>query len=148
MSLLNYTTTIQVSKTAGEIQALLAKSGASAILTEYNTDGILTGIAFRIKGPHGILSFLLPANIDGIYAVLLKEGKVPVRLRTKEQAARIAWRIIKDWIEAQLSLISARMVSVDQAFLPYIQNPQGITLYQSLKNQNFNGLALPAASTA
>ncbi len=132
MSLLNYTTTISVDKTASEIQRLLATAKAQAVLTEYSTEGILCAISFRIACPHGVMSFRLPANIDDFHKVLCREGKVPMRLRNKEQAARVAWRIMKDWIAAQLAIISAQMVTVDQAFLPYA----------SLKEAGFKGLAL------
>ena len=36
MAIKNYTTTINVNKTIGEIQELLSKHGATAIMTEYS----------------------------------------------------------------------------------------------------------------
>jgi len=31
------------------------------------------------------------------------------KYRTREHAARVAWRICKDWIEAQLAIVDAEM---------------------------------------
>ena len=33
---------------------------------------------------------------------LFRDTQIPRSMRTKERAARIAWRIVKDWLEAQL----------------------------------------------
>jgi len=59
-----------------------------------------------------------------------------------KQATRTGWRIIRDWLEAQLAMIQAGMVSITDVFLPYAQNSQGETLYERLKDQKFSGLAL------
>lgn len=142
MSLLNYSTGIAVEKTVSEISRSLAQAKAQAILTEY-TDGILTAISFRITCPFGMMSFRLPGNVDKIFAVITRDKRITPKLRTREQASRVAWRIVKDWIEAQLAMIRAEMVSFEQVFLPYAQNRSGVTLYESIKEGQFTGLALP-----
>ena len=105
MPLLNYTTTIEVSKTVGEISSKLANAKACAILTELE-DGIVSAISFRINTEFGVLTFRLPANVQRFYQVMVRDRRVPSRLRTKQQAARVAWRVVKDWLEAQLAMIS------------------------------------------
>lgn len=139
MSILNYTTQISVEKTSAEISRLLSTAGASAIMTEYE-DSVLCAIAFRVQGPYGPLSFRLPANIGKIEQVLKRSSKVPTKLRSKEQAARVAWRIIKDWLEAQLAIIKAEMVTVDQVFLPYSVTQTGETLYERISANQFKAL--------
>ena len=149
MSILNYTTSIDVNKTLGEIQRLLAAAKVNSIMTEFSSDGLPSAVAFKVMGPYGMLCFLLPANVGKIFLVLQRDKKVPLRLKNREQAARVAWRIIKDWLEAQLSIISAEMVTLEQVFLPYVQNNQtGETLYETMKAANFNQLALPQNSTS
>lgn len=74
--------------------------------------------------------------------VINRDKRIPSRLRTREQASRVAWRVIKDWLEAQLAMIKAEMVTIDQVFLPYAQNEAGVTLYESLEAGQFKGLAL------
>lgn len=145
MSILNYTTQIAVEKTVGEIQKLLAGAGAQAVMTEYDSERVLTAISFRILCPFGMMSFRLPANVDKIFTVVKRSNKIPASKRTREQAARVAWRIIKDWLEAQLALIQAEMVQLEQVFLPYAQNREGQTVYETFQAGLFQGLALPSS---
>jgi hypothetical protein len=49
---------------------------------------------------------------------------------SQEQAERVAWRIVKDWLAAQLAILETEMVSVQQVFLPYFLDRQGRTLYE------------------
>ena len=145
MSLLNYSTQISVEKTAAEISKALSTAKAQAVLTEYDHDGVLAAISFRVPGPYGLMSFRLPANIDKIFAVISRDKRITPKLRTREQASRVAWRIVKDWLEAQLAMIRAEMVTIEQVFLPYAQNSDGVTLYEVLEAGRFAGLALPAS---
>ena len=142
MAILNYTTTIATEKTVAEIQTMLSKAKVQAVMTGYDAEGVLSELSFRIMTPSGLMTFRLPANIQQIYQVLARDRRIPTKLRTREQAARVAWRILKDWLAAQLALISAQMVDLEQVFLPYAQGPDGITLYESLKERRFAGLTL------
>lgn len=138
MPILNYTTSINPEKTVSEIQIKLAKAGAQAVLCEYDDDGIMSAISFRIKAPTGFISFRLPSNTEGIYRDLKNNSNVPRKLRTHEQATRIAWRILKVWIEAQLAIIEAEMADIKEVFLPYAQHPEnGQTLYERLCREEF-----------
>lgn len=49
--------------------------------------------------------------------------------KTPEQAARVAWRIAKDWLEAQAALIDAQLASLDEVMLPYMVDAAGQTMY-------------------
>jgi len=44
----------------------------------------------------------------------------------------VAWRIIKDWIEAQLAIVEAEMVEMAEVFLPYAVTKSNKTLYQDV----------------
>ena len=138
MPILNYTTSISVEKTTGEIQGKLAKAGAQALMTEYDDEQVLFALSFRMMCGGTMVSFRLPARIDRIYVLLQRDNKVARKLKTREQAARVAWRIIKDWIEAQLAIVEAEQAEMVEVFLPYAQNPStGDTLYQQLSNDQF-----------
>lgn len=147
MAILNYTTQISAEKTVAEIQSMLAKAKAQAIMTEYDADGVLVALSFRIRTVAGVMTFRLPANIAKIHQVIVRDKRITPKLRTREQAAKVAWRIMKDWLEAQLAIVTAEMVEVEQVFLPYAQAPNGATLYESLKERRFTGLALQDSST-
>lgn len=144
MPILNYTTSVDVNKTMGEIQQCLAKRKVAAMMQEYDAAGVPSALSFRIQTPFGLMSYRLPANVDKVLAVLKKQRGVPWKLQTKEQAARVAWRIVKTWVEAQCAFIESEMVTIDQVFLPYAQDATGQTVYEKLTGERFNGLALPA----
>jgi hypothetical protein len=140
MPILNYTTTISAEKTAGEIQSKLAKAKAQAVLCEYGDDGVMRAMSFRIMTKHGLIFFRMPANTDGVYNALRKSSKVPNRLKTRAQAANVAWRVLKDWIEAQLAIVEAEMADISEVFLPYAQGSDGRTLYKTLQDGGFKSL--------
>ncbi len=125
MPLLNYTTSIAADKTVGEIQSILAKAGASRILVEY-VAAMPSGLAFEIRGTQ----YRLPCRVEAVWAILRNDYSVPRRLRTEAQARRVAWRILRAWVEAQLAIIQTGMVAVDEVFLPYQLTGGGETVYQ------------------
>ena len=140
MPILNYTTTVSVEKTVSEIQQRLVKHKAQAVLSEYDDEGILTHVSFRLMTAYGVISFRLPANIQGVHKALQGDPKVSKKHKTYEHAARVAWRICKDWIEAQLAIVAVEMADMVEVFLPYAQTDTGDTVYESLKNRGFQML--------
>lgn len=138
MPILNYTTSIAVEKTVGQIQGALAQAGAQAVLTEYDSDRVLSALSFRMLHQNVMVSFRLPAQIDKIYVILQNDDRVTRKLKSREQAARVSWRIIKDWVEAQLAIVEAEQAQMVEVFLPYAQNPTtGETLFNQLAESNF-----------
>lgn len=134
MAIKNYTTTINVNKTIEEIQGILSKHGATAIMTEYD-NGNVTGLSFKIMTPRGEFGIRLPSNTDRVLQVLKKQKKNNTKVKdTFDQANRVAWRIIKDWIDAQMAILETEMVEMEEIFLPYMINNDGQTLYQAFKN--------------
>lgn len=143
---LNFTTKIPATQTVGECQAILAKSGASAVAVEYR-DGEPAGLSFRLDTPHGARNFTLPVNIAGMHAVLRKAGRDGSfaamhtsraelnRLTSEQHAASVAWRVVKDWLEANLALIAAGMATLDEAMLPYLHVGPERTLYQAYRER-------------
>jgi peroxiredoxin family protein len=71
--------------------------------------------------------------------VLKKEKKAGTKniKDTKEQAERVAWRILKDWVEAQMALLDIEMVKMEEIFMPYIVDQKGQTLYEKLEQKQF-----------
>jgi RecB family exonuclease len=143
MPLLNYTTKVATEKTLGEISRLLVSAKVSQIRTEYDPHGQPCALAFLLPIEGGQLPFRLPARVDKIEK-LMHRDRVPTRYRNREQAARVAWRIVKSWLEAQLALIRAEQAEFAEVFLPYAQQSNGTTVYEHMKAQpRFSGLALP-----
>lgn len=146
MPILNYTTTVSSDKTIGEIQRKLRDFGANAVLVEYGPDGEETSISFRYLCNGVMISFQLPVRLDAIYKILCEQ--CTPRYQTTEQAARVAWRIIKDWVEAQLAIVEAEQAELVEVFLPYAQNAlTGKTLYKSMQDEGFKLLGGPDHAT-
>lgn len=131
--IMNYTTKVSVEQTINDLQKILAKAKANAILTEYGPDSLPSVLSFRVdingKGIH----FRLPVDVAGVTNALKKDRKY----RDDAHARRVAWRIVKDWCDAQMALIQAQMAELAQVFLPYVHMPSGETFYESLKGQGF-----------
>ena len=138
----NYTTTIAVEKTVMEIEQILSKFGATNIFKMYE-DGVVKGLAFQTIVNDRPLSFKLPLEEDKIkqvfnHAVSCRE--LPEKYRNNiEQARRTGWRIIKDWIDSQMSLIQINTVKFEQVFLPYMYDMQtNQTLFEKMEKNSFS----------
>lgn len=139
MPILNYTTSVAASRSIGQIQSLLVKAGARALMQEYGDDGTATGIAFAIDTQFGMRQFRMPVNVDKVQAVLKRQRLQP-RFLERDHAERVAWRILKDWLEAQLAIIQTEMVTIDQIMLPYMRANADQTVYEIVAQ---NQMALP-----
>ena len=51
-------------------------------------------------------------------------------------ASRVAWRILKDWVKAQMAILETEMVDLQEIFLPYMVS-QNRTLYETMKDYQF-----------
>ncbi len=132
MAILNYTTSIDSEKTISEIQKCLVKHGATKIVTDYQ-DGSPSGVTFCLTINQNMVGFCLPANYEGVLLAMKKDPKVPQRLCTKEQALKVSWRIVKDWVEAQMAIVEAKLADVAEVFLPYAITRTGTTLYKEIQ---------------
>jgi len=140
MALLNYTTQIEATKTVGEIQGILAGHGAKSILVDYADDHTVEALSFRVLTPQGNVGIRLPIDPEAVLKVLTQQsrlGRVPKRYLTHAQAVRVAWRIVKDWVQAQMAILETEMVKMEQIFLPYVITQSGRTLYETMVDRHF-----------
>jgi hypothetical protein len=168
MPIKNYTTSVAEDKTVGEIMGLLAAKGARQIYISYDTSGRPEGISFLVaiksasgEDPGVPVPFKLPCNFDGVFRALkssYRDRHAQARFErspeSRAQSRRVAWRIIKDWIDAQMALIEAEQASLAQVFLPYAvvhgQGTEGreITVFDKFLEQVSHQRALPAGTPA
>ena len=128
----NYTTDISADRSILEIERYLTLFGAQAIIKEYSAEGRVYSLSFKLVDD----AFKLPANIKGVKEILYegtrssyqKDGE---KIR-EEKAYRVTWRIIKDWIHAQLSLIASGQAQPREIFLPYMYDGKR-TLFQKFE---------------
>lgn len=143
MAVLNYTTTIAASKTVAEMQAMLAKAGAARVAVAYE-DGSAVAVTFELRTPHGDRVFTLPVDVDAMHRLLARQRRSNTKVKdTREQAERVAWRVMKDWLAAQLAIVETQMVALDQVMLPYLHVDGDRTLYAAYKARESAALALP-----
>lgn len=147
MGLLNYTTKIDADKTAAEIARCLSAHGAQAVMTEYDPDdSYVTALSFKIILNGQSMGFRLPCDWKPVFAILTKGKRKPASWHSgnrslqhwesehRLQAVRTAWRIIKDWVEAQMALVETQMVTTEQVFLPYAIMRDGRTLSEHVQS--------------
>jgi hypothetical protein len=119
---------------------MLAAHGARTIITDYDYRGQIVGISFEVIRGGRVLPFRVPVKPESVLKVLEREKQRNYRMRrtfTREQAVMIAWRIAKDWVEAQMALLETEMVEMEQIFLPYLVLQNGKTLYEGFKESQF-----------
>ena len=146
MALKNYTSQVAATRSICWIEDKLAKHGARQILKEYTTDARVAAVAFIMNINGMELPFHLPARIAACEKVLKAEVKRPnenTYKRIKEQAERTAWKILADWVDAQMAMVELAQVDVMEVFLPYLfDRSRQQTFYQILQEQGFQK-ALP-----
>ena len=144
MPLLNYTTKVNAQKTVTEVMGLLVAKGADEISIVYDDDRQPAGLKWTVQSPRlGRVAFALPCNIDAVF-VKLTDQRIMVTSpeSRRQQAIRTSWRILKDWVEAQMALLETGMVTMDEILLPYMLSG-GQTFYQALVAGEFKALNPP-----
>lgn len=138
MPILNYTTKIRPDRTVGEIQKLLGAKGARRVSIDYDA-GRIAAVTFVLDVAGREIAFRLPSNPDGVRRALQKQRVANV-YQTPEHAQSVAWRIVKDWIEAQLALVEAQQADMAEVFLPYAVVSKNTTMYQQFQMHAAKGL--------
>lgn len=138
MAILNYSTTVDTYKTVSEIENTLVKHGAKFIMKNYDGKFII-GLSFLINNGISDIPVKLPVKTEECFKILENEKKKGTKniKATKEQAERVSWRILKDWVEAQMALLDIHMVKFEEIFLPYIETKDGKTVFERLEEKQF-----------
>lgn len=149
MAILNYSTIVEVEKSISEIQKCLREHGANAVLTEYDDQGYVTALSFKITLEGNPLGFRLPTDWRPVLEIMKQQKKAliergkdedklkAIQVKNQEQAMKVAWRITKDWVEAQMAIVETKMVTLSQVFFPYAVTKNGDTVYEHVtKNPN------------
>ena len=125
----NYSTTVPAARSIAEIQGLLVEFGAEKIMLE-NENRRTTGIQFLLNVQGRPIPFKLPIEtkkaataLYGAYKKETSRGKKTLA-DFEAEAYNICWRILKDWLHSQLSILMIEAVQIEQVFLPYVFDGQ------------------------
>lgn len=139
----NYTTEISAQRTIMEIQNMLLEFGATGIAMETEA-GQINALFFKLKLNEREMPFKLPARPEKVYNILFagKRGGSDRKVAEarKRKAVNIAWRIVRDWLDVQLSLIRIEMAAPSEVFFPYLLVGANETLYEKAEKSGFSRL--------
>jgi hypothetical protein len=135
------TTKIAPEVTVSQIQAILGRYGAKAIMTEYENREV-SAVSFQVDVAGQLVPFRLPCRWEAIEKVFHdRHGRrMPSNQQAESrrvQAKRVAWRQVLRWIEAQMALVETNMVKVQEVFMPYMFLKSGKTLYEKIEQTGF-----------
>lgn len=125
---LNYTTKVPARRSVAACLDLLADAGAEATATQY-ADKVPVGLSFTLPTPAGSRHYALPVNVDGVQRQIGRMlAENPPRLHRAElaklgsrvHAIDVAWRVLHDWLAAQLAIIAAGAINADEVMLPWM----------------------------
>ena len=143
MALKNYSSQVSVGRSIGHIEDVLSAHGARQILKGYD-DSQVTSVSFIIAVDGISMPFRLPARITECERVLrgrIRRPRTDTLKRIGQQAARTAWKIVSDWVDAQMAMIELSQVEMMEVFLPYVYDPlREQTYFEILKEQGFQRL--------
>jgi len=137
MPIKNYTTKVPANRSIQEIQDCLVKQGATGFLLEYEQGtGRIKALKFILTLQENDIHFQMPVEWR-LFQEVLKKDRVG-RWSDEDYCYRVAWRVIRDWIMAQMALFETKMVTMPQIFLPYAVAKDGDTMFQKIaKNPQF-----------
>lgn len=140
----NYTSTVPANTSLAYIERKLVQNGATRILKIYHKDRQrVEAICFALNIDGGDVHFKLPARVANCEQVLRANLSNRARRETIKkipaQAERTAWKIVSDWVEAQMAMIELAQIEVMEVFMPYIFDGKQ-TYYELVKEKGYKAL--------
>lgn len=129
-------TSVSSHRTKEEIELVLRKYGADAFT--YGWDNRTAWVGFKIQGRAIKITFTLPDKESKEFTHTPSRGIERTdeeACRLWEQACRESWRSLLLFVKATLEAIEMGIITLDQAFLPYILREDGRTIFEWLSPQ-------------
>lgn len=139
MPLKCYTTVVPANQSIAEIQQMLVTRGAVGLMLEYDPtgNGRIANLTFALALDGRKIGFRLPLRRSEVGKILANDPKLEGRYRNRartddDYVYRVAWRVVREWVDAQMAMVDLRMVQVQEVFLPYAVGQSGETLYETM----------------
>ncbi|HEX8607205.1 MAG TPA: hypothetical protein VF679_01050 [Pedobacter sp.] len=121
----------------GKIQKILATSGAKRVYYDYDNAGQIMGLAFMLELNGQEYPFKMPARIENVGYILNGLYWVDLTQSQKDQAYRVAWANIRDWLDSQIAMKDIGLVTLEEVFLPYLVVKGEQTLFENMRERQF-----------
>jgi hypothetical protein len=119
-------TKVPVERSRGELETVLRRYGADAFT--YGVDQEHAIVAFRASGRHVKFELRYPTVDDFKWGGRFYNDRSRTPLvQQRDQRIRELWRALVLVVKARLESVESGIESFEQAFLPYIQLPDGQT---------------------
>ncbi len=126
----NYSTKARIDLMITDIQSILLGFGATGIGFEYDGEGKISSIGFKVEINDITQTVTVPFLWKETAQVLEKQGFY----KNEDHAYRVSIANVRDWLDAQLALESTKMVKFEQVFLPYIVTNNGQTVFERIND--------------
>lgn len=138
------TTTVPIHESQSDVRELLRARKATGMQITESWSG---------DQSYADVRFAMPGEAGGFYAyrVRVKTPDVPVPVKREQRGAhkvlpttpaqvrehqakleRQIWRLVYWWLKAQFEAADAGLVSLEEAFLPWMELPDGRTTYEAM----------------
>lgn len=135
---LNYTTQVAADKTAHECLVVLGKYGAKRAGLAYGKDKIPMGITFVLGTRWGERGYEIALNFDGTSQSLeraYEDRRIERKYTGVAHAQKVAWRVLKMWLESNLALVEAGLAEAERVLFPYMLLAPEHTLFEEYDQQ-------------
>lgn len=139
IGLLNYSTKKAAEESAKEIRTKLLSHGVQDVKFDFGEDMVtIEFLRSKLITKNEMASYKITTRIAPVYKVLKDQewsGEIKISI-TQSQAKRVAWRIVKRWIDAQLAFVETGMLSFDEVFLSYkVDEGTGLSLIEEYQTK-------------
>jgi hypothetical protein len=133
------TTTVPVHESQSEVRELLRRRAATGmqISEAWSGDESFADLRFGMPASAGgFYAYRIRVRVPTIDQVIDQARKAKVKLPTEREARgrgeRQIWRLVYWWLKAQFEAADAGLVSLEEAFLPWMELPNGDTTYEAM----------------
>ncbi len=131
-------TTVPTARTQAEIQATIRRYGADDIITGESAASATAFVQFRFLGFSVRVMIPLPdPNEERFWSTPSgRRKRTPESARAEwEKASRQQWRVLLLLLKAQMEAVENKVISPEEAFLPWLMLPGGKTVGQEVVPQ-------------
>lgn len=143
----NYTSSVPAGRSVSHIEESLAAHGARSVVKQYGEDKRLAAVSFFMQIGERLIPFRLPAKAGQVEKILrsgIRQPRPGTLDRLAEQSERTAWKIISDWVDAQMALVELQQAEIAEIFMPYMWNERiGKSFYEIAQEKGFALLEAP-----